>query len=171
MKTYKENLREYIRVIEMCEKYNKEHGTDVKPWSCVKYDGEAGFNAHMAFTGIYNRYTFAISILEAKPVFVGNRIWFKDAQLFISITEMINGNGITDDYCSWNSPKRETVIINGVWLPRPLKEQATNGKSFTYNGFTYSRETAHFHFNDYQEFRKWENYFETLLLEARDKED
>lgn len=163
MKTYKENLTAYIRVIEMCEKYNKEHGADVKPWECVKYDGEAGFNAHMAFTGIYNRYTFAISILEAKPVFIGNKIFLKGLKSFITVED---ADYINDFNCSWNPPKRETIIINGVELPRPLKEQSTNG-----NRFTYSNKTSHFHFNDYQEFQKWECYLILLMAKARDKED
>ena len=166
MKTYKGNLREYLRVIEMCEKYNKEHGTDVKPWECVKYRGGQILYDHPRFDGELDNYTFAISILEAKPVFVGNKIWLKNAQQFITMSDLINSAGIRDDCCSWNPPKRETVIINGVELPRPLKEPSTNGKSFTY-----VCGTRHFHFNDYQEFRKWENYFTTLLLEAIDKED
>ena len=148
----------------MCEKYNKEHGTDVKPWDCVKYRGEPILDGNPMFTDDADKYTFAISILEAKPVFVGNKVWFKNARRFVTMTDMINSDDIRDDCCSWTPPKRETVIINGVELPRPLKEQATNG-----NRFTYSYKTSYFHFNDYQEFQKWECYLILLMAKARDR--
>lgn len=166
MKTYKENLTAYIRVIEMCEKYNKEHGTDVKPWDCVKYRGDPILDGNPMFTGDADKYTFAISILEAKPVFIGNKIWLKNVQRYITITKCINADDIRDDCCSWNPPKCETVIINGVELPRPLKEPSTKE-----HNFTYECEAGHFHFNNYQEFQQWEEYFILLLIEARDKED
>ena len=168
MKTYKENLTAYIRVIEMCEKYNKEHGTDVKPWECVRlHHTKAPLYQHPDFAKYEPEiYQFAITILEAKPVFVGNKVWLKKAEQFITITDLINFDGIRDDFCSWNPPKRETAIINGVELPRPLKEPSTSKGRFIYSGHK-----GDFYFNDYQEFRKWEDYFTTLLREARDKED
>lgn len=163
MKTYKENLTAYVRVIEMCEKYNKEHGTDVKPWDCVKYRGDPILDGNPMFTGDADKYTFAISILEAKPVFVGNKVFLKGLKSFITVA---NADYINDFNCSWNRLKSETVIINGVELPRPLKEPSTSKGRFIYSGHK-----GDFYFNDYQEFRKWANYFETLLLEARDNED
>lgn len=160
MKTYKELLSAYIHVIEMCEKYNKEHGTEVKPWSCVKYRGEPILDGNPMFTGDADKYTFAISILEAKPVFVGSLIWLKNAKTKWVIRDTTIPSCISDNCCSWNPP---TVTINGIELPRPLKEPSTSEHRFTYNGT--------FHFNNYQEFRKWEDYFTTLLREARDGED
>ena len=167
MKTYKENLAAYIHVIEMCEKYNKEHGTDIKPWSCVKYRGEPILDGNPMFTGDADEYTFAISILEAKPVFIGHRIFLKSSQQhFIVNKAFVRNYDLTDDCCSWNPPKRGTVIINGVELPRPLKEPSTKE-----HNFTYECEAGHFHFNNYQEFQQWEEYFILLLIEAIDKED
>lgn len=163
MKTYKENLRAYLGVIEMCEKYNKEHGTDVKPWECVKYRGGIILDGNPLFNGDADKYTFAIAILEAKPVFVGDKVWFKNVKLWSVITESLYPDGINDKSCSWNPP---TVIIDGVVLPRPLKEPSTS-----VGRFTSSYTDGNFYFSNYQDYQQWEVYFVSLLIEARDKEN
>ena len=59
----------------MCTAYNKKHGTDVKPWDCVKYDGRPCLNP--VFVGQLDLYDLAVTILEGKPVFVGDKIFLK----------------------------------------------------------------------------------------------
>ena len=120
MKTYKENLAAYIHVIEMCEKYNKEHGTDVKPWECVKYEGDPVLGKNPMFHGDPAKYTFAIAILEARPVFVGDKVLFKNLRVWNVVSELLYPGIINDNTCSWNT--NPTVTINGVELPRPLKQ-------------------------------------------------
>lgn len=167
MITYKENLAAYIHVIEMCEKYNKEHGTDVKPWDCVKDCDGTEYYKHPTFAKDPKEYSFAILILEAKPVFIGNRIWLKNAQQYFIVNKALaTYYDLADACCSWNPPKRETVTINGVELPRPLKELPYNS-----DNFTYGRPEGCFYFNNCEEFKQWEDFFWSLLVEARDKED
>ena len=146
----------------MCEKYNARHGTDVKPWDCVKYRGDPILDGNPMFTGDADKYTFAVAILEAKPVFVGNKVWLKNVKSWTVITESLYPDGINHKSCSWNPPKR-AIMLNGIELPRPLKEPSTSDHRFTYNG--------RFYFNDYHEYQQWEDYFTTLLREARDGED
>ena len=76
MKTQRDlNIEYWGRVHDMCTAYNKKHGTDVKPWDCVKYDGRPCLNP--VFVGQLDLYDLAVTILEGKPVFVGDKIFLK----------------------------------------------------------------------------------------------
>lgn len=64
-------FREYARVIDMCE------GTKVDPEQCVKINSKAEFYDSPAFNADPNKYTFAIAIVEDKPVFAGDVLYNK----------------------------------------------------------------------------------------------
>lgn len=72
-----EQLKAHYRdaIIPMVAKYNYDHGTDVKPWECVKHDKTVQREKHPRFILEPYRYTFAITILEGKPVFVGDQVY------------------------------------------------------------------------------------------------
>lgn len=73
-------IKEYIRVSELCEKYNEENGTNIQPWECVRYDGKFIFSNHPTFLATQDlsksKYGFAIDILEDRPVFHGDTLYF-----------------------------------------------------------------------------------------------
>lgn len=56
-------------IIPMVAKYNYDHETDVKPWECVKHDGDTVSSVgHPTFGLDFGSYTFALTILEGRPV-------------------------------------------------------------------------------------------------------
>lgn len=113
--------REWARVLDMCEL------TKVKPESCWKYAGFKTDQHIPEFAEDYNKYEFAVAILEGKPVFVGDRIWLKSigAYSIVPAKEALH-TGITDEYCSWVEPKK-TFMIDGVELPSPRPYRVENG--------------------------------------------
>ena len=115
MKTQAE-LKAHYRdvIIPMVAKYNYDHGTDVKPWECVKINGTVMIH-QPDFKCDPNCYTFAITILEGKPVFVGDKLYSKSDG-----SEFIFGQN-TDFYDATLTPppKKRTFILNGVELPCP----------------------------------------------------
>jgi len=113
---------EYARVIKMCE------GTEVKPRDCVKFSGLDIFGDHPAFDCVPNDYEFAVTILEGKPVFIGDTVYHK--QLGAEVT--ISTGDLVDDF-EYNftlqppKPKR-TFMLNGVELPCPVDwQESSNG--------------------------------------------
>lgn len=77
-------IKEYIRVSELCGEYNKENGTNIQPWECVRYNGKFIFSNHPTFLATQNlsKYGFAIDILEDKPVFHGDTLYFSNGIKF-----------------------------------------------------------------------------------------
>jgi hypothetical protein len=122
MTTRADLFREYARVIDMCE------GTEVYPAQCVKINGIPCVLTP-TFENSENNYSFALAIVEGKPVFDGDELFSdlssqKDRHL---IAARLSGNRImmTDGgiFClsdlSWNPPKRKTFMLNGEELPMP----------------------------------------------------
>lgn len=78
-------IKEYIRVSELCREYNEENFTDIKPWQCVSYNGILNkFSSHPAFLAIQDlsKYGFAIDILEDRPVFPWDTLYFTNGSKF-----------------------------------------------------------------------------------------
>ena len=78
-----ELMYRYFTMNQMCTAYNKEHGTHVKPWKCVRYkahfldEAPENVNGDPHFTG-QGVYEFAIAIAQGSPVFAGDKLWFED---------------------------------------------------------------------------------------------
>jgi len=116
--------REYARVIDMCE------GTNVNPLKCIKL-GESICNLQeIYFTDKPSVYSFAIAIIEDKPVFVGDELYDKDTGIKVVIenntihNDKLLVSGVATFYIninllSWNPPKPKTFNLNGVELPLP----------------------------------------------------
>ena len=119
-KTQRElNLEYWGRVHDMCDAYNKQHGTSIKPQQCVKYYGNVWDLPikHPVFDD--RRYDLAVAIIEDTPVFVGDKIYHKAHKHCVKIIE---GDF---DYRYWTltppKPKR-TFELNGKQLPCPSED-------------------------------------------------
>ena len=120
-KTQRElNLEYWGRVHDMCDAYNKQHGTSIKPQDCVKNRGNV-WNLpikHPVFDD--KNYDLAVAIIEDTPVFVGDKIYHKAHKHCVKIIE---GDF---DYRYWTitppKPKR-TFNLNGQQLPCPSNNE------------------------------------------------
>jgi hypothetical protein len=91
--------REYARVIDLCE------GTSVPTFKCVR-SNEGGISYDPEFNCEPESYTFAVALVENRPVFVGDTLYDKfGTQVIISPSyEILNRELFAVNY-SWNPPK------------------------------------------------------------------
>ena len=119
-KTQREfNLDYYGRVHDMCDAYNKQHGTSIKPQQCVKHRGNV-WNLpikHPVFDD--KNYDLAVAIIEDTPVFVGYKIYTKRTGQEIIVTE---GFLSAIDYTLTPPKKKRTFDLNGKQLPCPSED-------------------------------------------------
>ena len=116
-KTQRELKLEYWgRVHEMCDSYNKQHGTNIRPQRCVKYYGNVWDLPikHPVFDD--KNYDLAVAIIEDTPVFVGGKIYSKRTGQGITLTE---GFLSAIDYTLTPPKKKRTFDLNGKKLPCP----------------------------------------------------
>ena len=120
-KTQRElNLEYWGRVHDMCDAYNKQHGTNIKPQQCVKHCGDiCNFkNVHPMFDG--HKYDLAVAIIEDTPVFVGGKIYHKAQKHCVPILE---GAFYDPRYWTLTPPKKKrTFDLNGKQLPCPSED-------------------------------------------------
>ncbi|MBP9870635.1 MAG: hypothetical protein KBC53_03945 [Nitrosomonas sp.] len=120
-KTQRElNLEYWGRVHDMCDAYNKQHGTNIKPQQCVKHCGDiCNFkNAHPMFDG--QKYDLAVAIIEDTPVFVWDKIYHKAQKHCVPILE---GAFYHPSYWTLTPPKeKRTFNLNGKQLPCPSED-------------------------------------------------
>lgn len=103
-----ELYREYARVIDLCE------GTRVKPSECVKIQGVL-IGGDPEFITHPECYTFALAIVEDKPVFVGDVLYNAHNEKVVITTSQGNFSNYT-----WNPPKKDEYAH--------LKQAQDNGK-------------------------------------------
>ena len=115
-KTQRELVLEYWgRVYDMCDAYNKQHGTSIKPQQCVKHcGGKWNLKEHPMFDG--HKYDLAVAIIDDTPVFVGDKIYTKRTGQEITVTE---GFLSAIDYTLTPPKKKRTFDLNGKQLPCP----------------------------------------------------
>lgn len=100
MKTYEQLMAYYWGVIvPMAE------AAGIDPWLCVRTDGVI-FKDHPKFILKYQEYTFAITVLEGKPVFIGDKLY-----------SVITGQGYTVSDLSTSC-----MMKNYTWTP-PTKKR------------------------------------------------
>ncbi len=121
-KTQRElNLEYWGRVYDMCDAYNKQHGTNIKPQQCVKHGGYIwNSKVHPVFDG--SKYDLAVAIIEDTPVFVGGKIYTKRTGQEITVTE---GFLSAIDY-TLTQPQKRTFELNGKELPCPSEDYDEN---------------------------------------------
>ena len=110
------NLEYWGRVHDMCDAYNKQHGTNIKTQQCVKHRGNV-WNLpikHPVFDD--KNYDLAVAIIEGKPVFVGDKIYTKRTGQDITVTE---GFLSAIDYTLKPPKPKRTFDLNGQQLPCP----------------------------------------------------
>jgi hypothetical protein len=141
--------REWARVLDMCE------GTNVKPEYCWKLmgvlrDREPDLGASP------NNYEFALAILEDKPVFAGDKLYFPNGTPCI-----IEDNELLDilSVLSWRFPQNKTFMLNGEQLPCPEK---SNEYELRIVGF----EENNYKFIKSCDIKKVENAINKLLKES-----
>jgi len=120
-KTQRElNLEYWGRVHDMCDAYNKQHGTNIKTQQCVKNRGNV-WNLpikHPVFDD--KNYDLAVAIIDGKPVFVGDKIYHKATELCVPKMD-----GAFYDPSSWTltpPKKKRTFDLNGQQLPCPSED-------------------------------------------------
>ena len=119
-KTQREwNLEYYGRVHDMCDDYNKQHGTNIQPQQCVKYYGNVWDLPikHPVFDD--KNYDLAVAIIDDTPVFVGDKIYTKRTGQGITVTE---GFLSAIDYTLTPPKKKRTFDLNGKQLPCPSED-------------------------------------------------
>ena len=118
-KTQRElNLEYWGRVHDMCDAYNKQHGTNTQPQQCVKNGGYIwDSKVHPVFDG--DRYDLAVAIIDDTPVFVGDKIYTKRTGQDITVTE---GFLSAIDYTLTPPKKKRTFDLNGKQLPCPSED-------------------------------------------------
>ena len=119
-KTQRElNLEYWGSVHDMCDAYNKQHGTSIKPQQCVKYYGNVWDLPikHPVFDD--KNYDLAVAIIDDTPVFVGDKIYTKRTGQEITVTE---GFLSAIDYTLTPPKKKRTFDLNGKQLPCPSED-------------------------------------------------
>lgn len=118
-KTQRElNLEYWGRVYDMCDSYNKQHGTSISPQQCVKNDGYIwNSKVNPLFDG--RKYDLAVAIIEDTPVFAGDKIYTKRTCQEITVTE---GFLSAIDY-TLTQPQKRTFELNGQQLPCPSNNE------------------------------------------------
>ena len=157
-KTQRELVLEYwVRVHDMCDAYNKQHGTNIKPQQCVKHcGGKWNLKEHPMFDG--HKYDLAVAIIEDKPVFVGDKIYHKEQRNCVAI---IDSAFYDPRYWTLTPPKpQRTFELNGRQLPCPSKDD--NYLLEILGGFYY--------FESIEDRDKVAKAINDLLVNARDKD-
>ena len=155
------NLDYYGRVHDMCDAYNKQHGTNIKTQQCVKYYGNVWDLPikHPVFDD--KNYDLAVAIIDDTPVFVGDKIYTKRTGQEITVTE---GFLSAIDYTLTPPKPKRTFELNGKQLPCPVRARVTNvGTYMQLAGNNY-------HFNSAEDRNKVALAIVSILDSARDKD-
>ena len=159
-KTQRElNLEYWGRVYDMCDSYNKQHGTSISPQQCVKNDGYIwNSKVNPLFDG--RKYDLAVAIIDDTPVFVGDKIYHKAQKHCVPVME-----GAFYDHSYWTltpPKKKRTFDLNGKQLPCPSDEiLCACTLDFLGNDF---------YFESLEDRNKVAKAINDLLNNARDKE-
>ena len=158
-KTQRElNLEYWGRVYDMCDAYNKQHGTNIKTQQCVKYYGNVWDLPikHPVFDA--KNYDLAVAIIDDTPVFVGDKIYTKRTGQDITVTE---GFLSAIDYTLKPLKKKRTFDLNGKQLPCPIDD---------YGGVRLDFLCFDYFFGSIEDRNKVAQAIKDLLDNARDKE-
>lgn len=125
-------FREYARVIDICE------GAGVTPNACVRFDGTPWLDVNRdedpEFDSPLKFYTFAVAILEGKPVFVGDEVYLKDGRMYDWNTTWMEQ---TANHLTWNKPK-QTFTLAGRELPLPVPSDIDNNVLIGCIGYSFN---------------------------------
>lgn len=148
--TQAEVFEQFARVSRLIE------GTELKLKDVFKYDGKEALTDVIAHSLRSEKYSFALALVEGKPVFVGDTLYLTETVYGKSSVEITgidkNTNYLTClggiaklEILTWQVPKR-TFTINGEELPLPTDK----------NGGSPSESTVYYLTSDIQRFR-WDS--------------
>ena len=159
-KTQRElNLEYWGRVYNMCDAYNKQHGTNTQPQQCVKHGGYIwDSKVHPVFDG--TKYDLAVAIIDDTPVFVGDKIYTKRTGQEITVTE---GFLSAIDYTLTPPKKKRTFDLNGKQLPCPSNNEFCDTYMLDIIGVNY-------YFESMEDRNIVARELLNLIADARDKE-
>lgn len=166
-KTQYELWHHYITVIvPMAE------AAGINPWKCVRYC-DMPLDHHPIFNGTNDKYTFALTVLEGKPVFVGSLLWnnvygyamevtgFADEIIAYKCTNIELGR-VELNICTWTPPtKKRTFMLGGRQLNCPVSDECDSW-------FIVAGET--FFFTTKEDRLAVQQAVREFLIAARDKE-
>jgi hypothetical protein len=124
--TRSEVFSEFARVSKMIE------GIDLLLREVYKLDGKLPMHDKPLIRYNTSKYTFALALVEGKPVFAGDKLWSKYFKKLVTIKgmsveplllaiDMAEELGTSYEYAkdlTWNQPKK-TFMLNGEELPLP----------------------------------------------------
>jgi len=167
-KTYEELMTHYWgKIVPMAQ------AAGIKPWECVRSTVSCNlrYADHPKFDDPRNNaYTFAISILEGKPVFVGDRLYsnggeychVEEASINLSSIGRVSLACVNWDNWTWTPPaKKRTFMLNGQEYSSPIND--VNGCRLDFLGVDYYFETV-------RERNNVASAINNILQNARDKE-
>ncbi len=141
--TKKDIFKEFARIEQLRE------GTSLQLKELFRYNGKAPQEesfSRVEMIGEPEDYTFALTLVEGKPVFKGDILYTK---LYIQV-EIISAIGTcmyvreikednlttyTTDYLLWNKPKPTTFELNGKTLPLPEIRKFDDGVAYYLDSF------------------------------------
>ena len=145
--TRSEVFSELARVSKMIE------GTDLQLHHVAKYRGVPLQHLGGADTWLTDQFTFALAIVEGKPVFTGDTLWGSNLGAEVTIMGLDIPRGYLIDSkgnyvrtnLTWKQPKR-TFLLNGEELPLPDSKQPTVGKLYWFDAL-FIKEIQEFQWN------------------------
>lgn len=148
----------------------------VDPWLCVRYEGRIHDLGHPTFLGLPENYTFALTVLEKRPVFVGDKVFSNNCTKPLTIKGLSKQYGYLSvgectnyhiDILSWTpptskvTPKKRTFMLGDKELPCPDKNKG---------GYQIALISSKHFFSDFHDAQKVANAIDEILTAARDKE-
>lgn len=106
MKTYEQLMKHYWgKIVPMAE------SAGINPWGCVRHDGDAQEGTHPRFIlKPYERYTFALTVLEGKPVFDDHIIYSRFSGNKFNASEVFEKD-LKDEYFTWIPPTKKRTFM------------------------------------------------------------
>jgi hypothetical protein len=97
---------EAARVAKMIE------GTNLRLGDCFKLDGEPFKSYNIIFNSSPDRYEACLAIVEGKPVFKGDVLYYNSGvKIIADIKAEEFGDDLVYDNLTWSPPKPKTVMV------------------------------------------------------------
>lgn len=163
MKTYDRPSRRYWG-----ETVPMARAAGIDPWLCVKHRGMV-CKEHPAFTSEPEAYTFAPTVLEGKPVFIGDKLWSK-----FQNRQYVMDDKFVSDPQNWTwtpptascTPKKRTFMLGGREFNSPFAPCKNHKDTIHYFDVGDMRVV----FDNESDRDELHDYLVDLLMQARDKE-
>lgn len=101
----------------------------INPWECVKQPGFGYFTEHPDFDCTPESYTFALAVLEKRPVFVGDKLYRKYDGFTIGASVLEIDKLILSEWSLTPPTKKRTFMLGDKELPCPAKKPPMNSHS------------------------------------------